>query len=219
MLVRVVKYQGMPVRVVVRENANYIPAEDLGEILGFSEPRKAVLKIFERNREELAPHSGIVKLTTPGGVQKTRVFTETGAYLVAMFARTPKAKEVRRWLAELPRMLRKGSVKALEGVAGEIAVRLMGIMATKSFQEMEMIARLVWLRKRGLTQVEAGRVLGLKRHQVQGLERWLKSQGLMLPVARKPSAKAVLLAMAQELGLQTYRSLTSIVEVGNGAQA
>ena len=82
-----------------------------------------------------------------------------------------------------------------------------------------MIARLVWLRKRGLTQVEAGRVLGLKRHQVQELERWLKSQGLMLPVARKPSAKAVLLAMAQELGLQTYRSLTSTVEVGNGAQA
>jgi len=111
MLVRVVKYQGMSVRVVVRENANYIPAKDLGEILGFSEPRKAVLKIFERNREELAPHSGIVKLTTLGGVQKTRVFTETGAYLVAMFARTPKAKEMRRWLAELPRMLRKGSVR------------------------------------------------------------------------------------------------------------
>jgi len=103
----VLRFRGQDVRIVEVNGEHYIPAEDLGRILGFSEPRKAVLKIFERHREEIEPHSSVVNLTTEAGLREVRVFNEIGAYLVAMFARTPRAKEVRLWLASLPKRLRE----------------------------------------------------------------------------------------------------------------
>ncbi|HFC97512.1 MAG TPA: hypothetical protein ENJ40_03500 [Thermosulfurimonas dismutans] len=103
----VLKFQGHDVRVIEVNGENCIPAEDLGRILGFSEPRKSVNNIFNRYRDEIEPHSSVINLMTEAGLREVRVFNETGAYLVAMFARTPKAKEVRLWLASLPKRLRE----------------------------------------------------------------------------------------------------------------
>ncbi len=40
-------------------------------------------------------------MTTPSGKQDSRVFSLRGAHLIAMFARTPKAKEFRRWVLDI----------------------------------------------------------------------------------------------------------------------
>lgn len=40
-------------------------------------------------------------MTTPGGHQETRVFSLRGAHMVAMFARTPVAKEFRHWVLDI----------------------------------------------------------------------------------------------------------------------
>ncbi|CAM6492057.1 hypothetical protein ENINCK372B1_16190 [Enterobacter intestinihominis] len=55
--------------------------------------------------------TGVVKVTTPGGMQDMRVFSLRGAHLIGMFARTPKAKEFRRWVLDvLDREVATGSV-------------------------------------------------------------------------------------------------------------
>lgn len=54
--------------------------------------------------------TGVVNLTTPSGTQATRVFSLRGAHLIAMFSRTPVAKEFRRWVLDiLDREVAKGN--------------------------------------------------------------------------------------------------------------
>ena len=44
------------------EGKMYLAGEDLGRILGLVDPRNAVRKIFNRNKEELASHICATKL-------------------------------------------------------------------------------------------------------------------------------------------------------------
>ncbi len=86
----------------------FLKGEDLGCMLELADPRNGVHNIFVRHEDELKPHSVTLKLiASDGKAYETRVYSETGAYLVAMFARSSKAKEVRQWLAELPKKVRE----------------------------------------------------------------------------------------------------------------
>ena len=166
--IRIVEFQGTPVRLVRIDGVNYIPAEDLGKILGFSEPRKSVLNIFARYREELEPHSGVINLVTPGGTQEARVFTETGAYLVAMFARTPRAKEVRLWLAELPKKFRAARAWLAEEI-DELIRRVTGAafrLGTLTLNE-ETLERVYLRYALNVEPKEAARDLGLEKWRVE----------------------------------------------------
>ncbi len=78
-----------------------MPAQTLGEKIGFKNPRKSMAKLWERNQDELEPFQGVVKMATPGGMQEVRVFDEQGCYIVAMLAKTEQAKEFRKSLALL----------------------------------------------------------------------------------------------------------------------
>jgi len=183
---QIVEFEGQPVRLIRIDGVNYIPAEDLGKILGFSEPRKSVLNIFARYREELEPHSGVINLVTPGGTQEARVFTEIGAYLVAMFARTPRAREVRLWLARLPQLVRERGAEVLRDAVRQAIERAFALAEDISRYDQETLEKLVWLRCRaGLTQVEAGRVLGISRFAVQRIEKVLKRRGIEFPLVNE----------------------------------
>ena len=102
-----VEFAGVPVRVINIDGELYIPGEDIGRMLGYEEPGTAIRKIFNRRRDELELHSLPYQIGTGAGKREARIYTETGAYLIAMFARTARAKDVRRWLARLPKHLRE----------------------------------------------------------------------------------------------------------------
>lgn len=79
----------------------WLTATEVGEALEYADD-KAVQRIYSRHADEFtAQMTGVVKLTTPSGKQESRVFSLRGAHLVAMFARTPKAKEFRRWVLDI----------------------------------------------------------------------------------------------------------------------
>lgn len=116
----------------------YMTGEQIGRCLGYAEPRKAVLKIYERYKDRLAKYSvltklvsteGVVKLTTPskrsnGGAQKTLLFSERGIYLIAMKSNQPKAWDFQEAVAGILENLRKGyQVWLLEREAGKYARR------------------------------------------------------------------------------------------------
>lgn len=174
--IQVVEFQGTPVRLVRIDGVNYIPAEDLGRILGFSEPRKSVLNIFARYRDELELHTGVINLVTPGGSQETRVFTETGAYLLAMFARTPKAKEVRLWLAELPKKFRAARAWLAEEI-DELIRRVTGAafrLGTLTLNE-ETLERVYLRYALSVEPAEAAKDLGLEKWKVKEAYRCLET--------------------------------------------
>lgn len=79
----------------------WLTAAEVGQALEYADD-KAVQRIYSRHADEFTTQmTGVVKLTTPSGKQDSRVFSLRGAHLVAMFARTPKAKEFRRWVLDI----------------------------------------------------------------------------------------------------------------------
>lgn len=79
----------------------WLTAAEVGQALEYADD-KAVQRIYSRHADEFTEQmTGVVKLTTPRGMQESRVFSLRGAHLIAMFARTPKAKEFRRWVLDI----------------------------------------------------------------------------------------------------------------------
>lgn len=79
----------------------WLTASEVGHALEYADD-KAVQRIFSRHADEFTEKmTGVVKMTTPRGKQDSRVFSLRGAHLIAMFARTPKAKEFRRWVLDI----------------------------------------------------------------------------------------------------------------------
>ena len=75
---------------------------DIAKALAY-QTENSVTKIFNRNQDEFTEGmSEVLNLGTSGNLQKTvRLFSLRGAYLVAMFARTPVAKAFRRWVLDI----------------------------------------------------------------------------------------------------------------------
>ena len=61
-----------------------------------------LLQIFNRHADEFTPDmSFLTTIDTNGGKQQVRVFSLRGCHLLAMFSKTPVAKEFRRWVLDL----------------------------------------------------------------------------------------------------------------------
>ena len=106
-----------------------MPGEQIGMLLGYSGPRKAIDKLFQKNRDLLGrpEYSGVPKLGTPGGEQETRVYSEEGVYLLLMASRQPKAREFQMAVARLLRQLRRADLSGMEGALAERDQKLVQI--------------------------------------------------------------------------------------------
>lgn len=79
----------------------WLTANQIGYALQYADD-KAVQRIYSRHIDEFTVKMArVVSLTTPSGRQETRVYSLRGAHLIAMFARTPVAKEFRRWVLDI----------------------------------------------------------------------------------------------------------------------
>lgn len=89
----------------------WLTASEVGEALGYSDD-KAIHRLYRKHVDEFTVNmTGVVKVTTPGGLQDSRVFSLRGAHLLGMFSRTTVAKEFRRWVLDiLDREVAQGNV-------------------------------------------------------------------------------------------------------------
>ncbi len=61
-----------------------------------------ITELYTRHADEFTPAmTAVVTLPTEGGPQETRIFSLRGCHLLAMFARTPVAKQFRRWVLDV----------------------------------------------------------------------------------------------------------------------
>lgn len=94
-------FHNIQFNVVHHEKQIALTAHQLGYALQYADD-KAVQRIYSRHADEFTENmSAVVRLTTPSGEQDTRIFSLRGAHLIAMFARTPVAKEFRRWVLDI----------------------------------------------------------------------------------------------------------------------
>lgn len=113
------EFKGLPISVIPHDEDLWVTAEAIGTALEYPDPRKSVQKVFERNRDELLPHSCVVKLTTQGQDgppqgRATRVFNEEGVMIITMLSRQQKAKEFRRWAVGVLKAFRRGGLAVTE---------------------------------------------------------------------------------------------------------
>ena len=103
------------------EKEMFMSSTQLGECLGYSNPRIAISNIVERNEYlKNKEFSGVIILSTPSGKQETRVFTEDGIYEVTMLAKTEKAKEFRAFIRKLLKSLRKNETQIVRPSSEQI---------------------------------------------------------------------------------------------------
>jgi len=69
----------------------WMTSAKLGQVIGYSHPRIAINKIFQRHKFSLERCSALVKSDSNGGKQVTRIFNENGCQLIAIFARMKRA--------------------------------------------------------------------------------------------------------------------------------
>lgn len=87
--------------VIMHDQKPWISSRQLGQMLGYAR-EDAVNKVFERKADEFS--SGMtcnVKMTLQGQSREIRVFSLRGCHLIAMFAKTPVAKEFRKWVLDV----------------------------------------------------------------------------------------------------------------------
>ena len=112
-LIKQDKFNDILVDVYRNDNDEvFMTSKQLGEALGYANPRQAINKFVLRNsylaESEFSVES---KLTsTDGKSYETRIFTEDGIYEVTMLSKQPKAKEFRFFIRKLLKGLRKNEL-------------------------------------------------------------------------------------------------------------
>lgn len=133
-------FQSTSFDVVVRDGQPWIRGLQVATALGYKNPAQDFKNLYERNKEEFTDRmTAVVKLDSAGGAQDTRLFSLRGAHLLAMFARTAKAAEFRRWVldvldreveqpapAPVPRLALTGAAQLAAEVQAEALARLAG---------------------------------------------------------------------------------------------
>ena len=98
-------FQSITFDVVDHAGGVWLRAADIARALEYSRANK-VTSLYERNADEFtSAMTAIVENPTPGLsgnlTTKSRIFSLRGAHLIAMFARTPKAKQFRQWVLDV----------------------------------------------------------------------------------------------------------------------
>ena len=99
--------------VINRNNQIWLSSKEIAQALGYAKTN-AITKIYNQNTDEFTDGmSQVIESMTPAisevpksGISgnlrvKIRIFSLRGAHLIAMFARTPVAKEFRRWVLDI----------------------------------------------------------------------------------------------------------------------
>lgn len=98
-----IRFDDVDLAVIDRDGQRWFSAADIGRALGYGDQRK-VSHLYARHAVEFTESmTCVLKLGTQVDDQRrdVRVFSLRGAHLVAMLARTPRARAFRAWALDL----------------------------------------------------------------------------------------------------------------------
>lgn len=101
-------FQDHSIRLIERDGKQWASAADIARALGYANADK-VTRLFDRHRIEFTASMTCLTMVETADPQSgcllnkttARVFSLRGAHLIAMFARTAKAQEFRRWVLDI----------------------------------------------------------------------------------------------------------------------
>lgn len=115
-------FKDSKVEMITLEGEVWVRGVQIGEVLGYSNPRDRINELYQRHKDEFTDSmTRLISLPDlhpqtagAGQVRQVRIFSLRGAHLLAMFARTPKAKAFRRWVLDILDSLHKGGEYVME---------------------------------------------------------------------------------------------------------
>lgn len=95
-------FHGITILPITHHSGIWLTSADIATALEYKSP-KSITNLFNQNADEFtSAMTQVIESMTSGNYRKrARVFSLRGAHLLAMFARTPVAKEFRRWVLDI----------------------------------------------------------------------------------------------------------------------
>ncbi len=113
-----VSFNNNSISVIDYKHEKWLTSFDIAKALDY-EKTKSITNLYNKHKDEFEENiSLVIDSMTSGKKVKTRIFNREGAWLIGMFARTPKAAEFRKWVLKV-----LGSVADSSKVGTEVAVR------------------------------------------------------------------------------------------------
>lgn len=164
-------------KFIEQYNELWLDAESIGRALGYANPRKAVINIFDRNEKELNNFSIQLKMrSTDGKDYFKRVFNEEGIYLITMHANTSKASQFRIELAKFVKQKRLEALHEAKAAgyitAEKINARYRNLRLTNS-----EIKRLHILLYAGVAKKDIAKLLRISVDSIRRIEKDLAELG------------------------------------------
>ena len=99
---QVVNFSNHELRVIENQAQKWFCARDIAKALEFKNPDADVCNVYRRNKSEFdETMTCTCKLQVQGQTKTVRLYNREGAWLIGMFARTPKAAEFRKWVLKV----------------------------------------------------------------------------------------------------------------------
>lgn len=109
------------VRVIEKNNEPWFVGKDVAEVLGYSNPRKALSDHVKGN------HKGVTNCDTLGGKQQLTIIDEAGLYSLVLRSKLPAAEAFQEWVVAevIPSIRKTGSYSVKQDIkAKEVEARL-----------------------------------------------------------------------------------------------
>lgn len=97
MNMQVVEFNHQNIELISKNNQLYMSGAQIGRVIELSQ-NNGVAKIYGRHKSEFTDE---MTITIRQGRSTVRLFNREGAWLIGMFARTPKAAEFRKWVLKV----------------------------------------------------------------------------------------------------------------------
>lgn len=99
---QIVEFNNHNIELINHNGQLYMTGSQIGEILEYEDAAKAVHNIYTNHKDEFGENMSCTLKTRVNGVNRlSRVYNREGAWLIGMFARTPKAAEFRKWVLKV----------------------------------------------------------------------------------------------------------------------
>lgn len=148
------------IRTIEKDGEPWFVGNDIAVALGYSDPRQAVRYHVD------ADDKGVVKTTTPGGMQQVITINESGLYSLILSSKLPTAREFKRWVtSEVLPSIRKtgGYITGQEELSDADLMAKALLVAQKQIEQREQrINALETANKKLLPDAEYGRCLQAK---------------------------------------------------------
>lgn len=142
----------------------------------FEKAERAMRRIFSNNADEFTDEmTCLIKIHTGGQMREIRIFSPRGCHLLAMLAKTPKAKAFRRWVLDV--LEGKASADKLAALESRLARMESALFSDRPFWPVIATCKAQGLTQKQMLDATGYRATSTIRRNLRRMERY----GIMQP--------------------------------------